>query len=136
MSYAVSASLQAAVYQALDADAALAALVGDAVYDALPAGSLPPLYVVLGPEQVRDRSDKTGDGAEHDITVSVVTDETGFQAAKQAAGAVSDVLHGAALVLGRGRLVSLNFLKAAAKLDGTGSDRRIDLKFRARVADE
>jgi len=36
MSYGVSSALQAAVYQALISDADLAALVGTAIYDALP----------------------------------------------------------------------------------------------------
>ena len=82
MSYAASGPLQAAVYQALAADADLTALVGAAIYDAVPPGTLPPLYVTLGQELVRDRSDKTGDGAEHEFTVSVVTQTAGFAAAK------------------------------------------------------
>ena len=45
MSYAVSGALQAAVFAALSGDAALAALVGSAIYDAVPAGTVPDLYV-------------------------------------------------------------------------------------------
>ena len=41
MSYALSSALQSAVYQALLDDAALTALVGTAVYDALPVGAMP-----------------------------------------------------------------------------------------------
>ncbi|MGC9370615.1 MAG: DUF3168 domain-containing protein [Paracoccaceae bacterium] len=135
MSYGVSAALQAAVYQHLAADAALAALVGGAIYDALPAGTLPDLYVSLGPEEARDRSDKTGGGALHLFTVSVVSATAGFQAAKDAAAAVSDALVDAPLSLGRGVLVSLQFDRARAErlTDGT---RRIDLRFRARVDDQ
>ena len=135
MSYGVSAALQAAVYQHLLADAAVAGLVGTAVYDALPAGTLPSTYVSLGPEVVRDRSDKTGAGAEHEVTVSVVTDAAGDQGAKAVAGAVSDALVDADLVLSRGSLVGLWFVKAVARSDGTSGLRRIDLKFRARVDD-
>lgn len=135
MSYAVSAALQAAVYGALQADAALEALVGEAIYDALPAGSAPPLYVALGPEQVKDASDGTGAGAWHDLTVSVVTEAAGFHGAKAAAAAVSDVLHGAALTLTRGRLVGLWFRKAKAGR-ASGGLRRIDLSFRARVEED
>jgi len=135
MSYGVSAALQAAVYQHLAADAALAALVGSAIYDALPAGTLPDLYVSLGPEEARDRSDKTGGGALHLFTVSVVSAAAGFQAAKDAAAAVSDALVDAPLSLSRGVLVSLQFDRARAErlTDGT---RRIDLRFRARVDDQ
>ncbi len=136
MSYGVAAALQVAVYQRLVADAALAALVGTNVFDALPAGALPPLYVVLGTEEVRDASDKTGGGALHQFTVSVVTESAGFATAKAAAAAVSDALVDAPLTLARGNLVSLNFYKAKAARVGTGTVRQINLIFRARVADD
>lgn len=132
MSYAGAAPLQAAVYQALQSDAALAAFVGDKVYDAIPQGPLPGLYVALGPETVKDASDGNGAGAWHDFTVSVVTETAGFQGAKDAAAAVSDALSGATLALSRGRLVGLWFRKAKAARE-TGGLRRIDLTFRARV---
>ncbi|WP_425039194.1 DUF3168 domain-containing protein [Primorskyibacter sp. S187A] len=135
MSYAVSAALQAAVFQTLATDATLNNVVGSAVYDALPAGQLPPIYVTLGAEQVRDASDKTGNGATHDIGLSVVTESAGFQQAKEAAAAISDALVDQPLTLSRGRLVSLQFLRAVAKRDQAGLQRRIDLTFRARVED-
>lgn len=135
MSYAMSAALQAAIYQRLLADAALSALVGTNVFDAAPKGKMPGLFVVLGAEKVRDASDATSTGAWHDLTVAVVTDAAGFQNAKEAAAAVSDALHDAALVLSRGRLVSLRFLQAQAGRE-SGAKRRIDLTFRARVEDD
>ena len=85
MSYGASPALQAAVYQALIGDAGLAALVGTAIYDAIPSGSLPATYVAIGPEAAYDKSDKSGGSAEHVFTVSVVTDSAGFQAAKDVA---------------------------------------------------
>lgn len=133
MSYGIGAALQAAVYQRLVGDAALGALVGGAIFDAVPPGTVAGTYVSLGPEDVRDASDATGSGAEHDFVVSVVTDEAGFQAAKAAAAAVSDALLGAALTLARGRLVGLWFLRARARRVDTGALRRIDMTFRARV---
>lgn len=136
MSYAMSSALQAAVYQALTSDADVTALVGSAVYDALPAGTLPPLYVVLGSEDVRDASDKTGGGALHEFTITIVTESAGFATAKNAAAAVSDALVDAELTLTRGTLVSLNFYKAKAARVGTGDVRQINLIFRARVADD
>lgn len=135
MSYALSGPLQAAVFQQLFNDPALSALVGDSIFDALPSGAVPPLYVALGPEKVRDASDATGGGALHELTISVVSDAAGFATAKAAAGLVSDALVGADLELSRGALVSLNFYKAAAARVGTGDTRRIDLFFRARVCD-
>lgn len=136
MSYGVSAALQAAVYQRLAADPALGTLVGSSIYDALPSGALPPLYVVLGAEEARDASDKTGGGALHEFTISVLTESAGFSTAKAAAAAVSDALVDAPLVLTRGSLVSLNFYKAKAARIGTGDMRQINLIFRARVADD
>lgn len=134
MSYAVSAALQAAVYARLQGDAALGALVGTDIYDALPQGSLPAIYVALGPETARDASDAGGTGAWHRFVVSVVTSKSGFQTAKDAAAAISDALHRADLALGRGHLVGLWFEKAKAAREARGL-RRIDLTFRARVED-
>lgn len=133
MSYAVAGALQAAVYQHLRADAVLAALVGAAVYDAMPPGVLAGTYVSLGPEDVADASDKTGAGAVHDFVISVITDAAGFATAKAVAAAVSDALVGADLVLSRGRLVGLWFLRATARRVEKADMRRIDLVFRARV---
>lgn len=136
MSYGVSSALQAAVYQQLISDADLTALVGTAIFDAIPSGSVPATYVALGPENVLDASDKSGGGALHLFTVSVITDSAGFQAAKDVAGRISDLLSGAQLTLSRGALVSLGFDRASARREGTGSVRRIDLRFRARVQDD
>jgi hypothetical protein len=136
MSYAVAAALQRAVFGCLSQDAPLAALVGDAIYDALPAGALPSLYLVLGPEDVRDASDKTGAGAFHSFTISVVTEHAGFATAKAVAGAVCDALVDVDLTLDRGSLVALQFTRAKAARIGTGTKRQINLIFRARVADD
>lgn len=135
MSYGVAAALQEAVFQRLSNDAVLAGLVGGAIYDALPPGPLAPLYVTLGPEDVRERGDGSAGGAWHSFTVSVVTDGPGFLGAKQVAGAVSDALADARLVLGRGHLSGLTFLRARARRETGGTLRRIDLVFRARVND-
>jgi len=135
MSYGVAVALQQAIYQHLRDDAALTALVGDAVYDAVPPGIVAGTYVSLGPEDVREASDKTGHGALHEITVSVVTDAAGFTQAKAVATAVSDALVDATLVLARGQLVYLNFFRARARRVQDADVRRIDLRFRARVQD-
>ncbi|WP_292288074.1 DUF3168 domain-containing protein [Marivita sp.] len=135
MSYAVAAALQGAVYQQLQSDAGLSVLVGDRVYDAVPKGRLPDLYVALGPEQAKDASDKTGHGAWHEFAVSVVSDDAGFQTAKEVSAAVCDALIDADLALDRGRLVALTFKRAVARREKAGR-RRIDLIFRARVEDD
>ena len=135
MSYGVAGALQAAIYQRLKANTALEALVGEAIHDAPPPGTAPDLMVLIGPETVRDRSDATGSGAEHELVVSIVGDAAGFAAVKAAAVAVSDALEGAELVLARGRLVGLWFLRAQAERDRRGQGRRVNLVFRARVED-
>lgn len=136
MSFAMSGPLQAAVYAALTADTALASVVGTAIYDAVPAGALPPIYVRLGSETVTDASDCSGAGAVHQLTVSVITTSPGFSQAKAAAAAVSDVLHGSDLTLSRGRLVYLRFERARASRVESAATRQIDLRFAARVQDD
>ena len=135
MSYAVSPALQAAVFQRLWPSEALRALVGIGIFDAAPIGTVSGTYVTLGPEDVRDRSDRSGAGAEHDFVITVVSDAAGFQLAKSVAAEVSDSLQSAPLSLSRGRVVGLWFLRAAARRADKGALRRVDLTFRARVED-
>ncbi len=91
----------------------------------------PSTYVLIGPEDVRDRSDKTGQGAEHRLVISVISRGLGLSAAKAMAVAVSDALSDAALALSRGTLVSIGFVRAVARRTDNGEGRRIDLTFRA-----
>ncbi|NAZ35520.1 DUF3168 domain-containing protein [Rubellimicrobium sp. CFH 75288] len=136
MTFALSHALQQAVFARLSADPALAALVGPHLYDALPPGPPPALYVALGPEEARDRSDATLRGAEHDFLVSVVSTAEGFAQAKAAAALVCDALLGAPPALGRGRCAFLAFRRATAQRRGPGGERReIALTFRARLED-
>ncbi|WP_127111748.1 DUF3168 domain-containing protein [Shimia sediminis] len=135
MSYAMAEALQGAIYTHLQGDAAVAALIGDAVYDEVPPGDLPGTYVSLGTETVLDRSDKSGAGAEHRLTISVISEAAGFAVSKAVAVAISDALEGADLTLARGRLVFLKFDRATARRAGSANTRRIDLRFRARVED-
>jgi len=133
MSYGAGAALQAAIYQLLQADPAVQALVAGRVYDAPPAGEVPPLYVALGEERARDRGDQTGRAARHEFTVSVVGEAGGFAAAKAAAAAISDALEGARPALARGRVVQMAFRRATARRVGRNAQRRIDLRFAALV---
>ena len=130
MSYQAAAALQAAVFARLSGFPALA---GVSIVDAMPPGTAPGTFVLIGPEQVVDQSDKTGGGAEHRFEVAVISDASGFVSAKTLAGAVSEALVDAGLTLATGRLVSIGFLRATARrLDG-GALRRIDMTFRARI---
>ncbi len=131
MSYGAAAALQAAVFQRLSGFPALA---GVAVVDAVPPGGGAGTFVLIGPEEVVDQSDKSGGGAEHRIAISVISDRTGFLPAKTVAVAVSDALIDAPMTLSRGYVVSVRFLRASALRLEEGDVRRIDLTFRARVA--
>lgn len=130
MSYGAAAALQAAVYGLLST---APALTGVLVVDAMPPQGGSGTFVLIGPEEVLDQSDKTGDGAEHRIVVSVISDATGFLAAKTLATAVSECLVDATPPLTSGRIVGIRFLKAMAKRLEDGDVRRVDLTFRVRV---
>jgi len=134
MSYAVSGAVQSAVYQRLAGDAALAALVGDAVFDSPPGGTLPALFVQIGAEEGRDVSGQGAALLRLDLGVAVRGADTGFAAVKAAAGAVSAALEDAPLALAVGRLVSLRLARARARA-GVGGPRRreVVLTFRALV---
>lgn len=130
MSYQAAAALQAAVYGALSAAASLA---GVGIVDAMPPGTSPGTFVLIGPEVAVDQSDTTGAGAEHRFSVSVISDANGFMTAKTVAAAVSEVLLAGGMVLATGHLVSVKFLRAVARRLDEGAVRRIDMSFRARV---
>ncbi len=130
MSYAAAAALQAAVFGRLTGFAGLA---GVAVLDATPPGVAPETFVLIGPEVVNDRSDKSGLGADHLMSIAVISTANGFRTAKLVAGAVSEALAGHAMTLTTGRLVYLAFVQARARRLGEGNVRRIDMTFKARV---
>ena len=136
MSYAMSESVQEAVFGLLSADAPLSGLIGSAVFDAEPEGAVPDTYVTLGVETVRDRSSKSGAAAAHDLTVSVVSMLSGFRTAKAVAGAISDALVGAKPALSRGGVCGIWFVRGRARRVRTNDTRRIDLTFRILVEDE
>ena len=136
MSYGVSAALQSAIFTHLQGDTLLSSLVDGAIFDAVPTGELPGTHVVLGAETVLDRSDGSGQGAEHRLTISVISQLAGFAESKAVAAAICDALQDADLTLVRGRLVFMNFQRAVAKRVGSDNQRRIDLRFHARVEDD
>ncbi len=128
MSYVISAALQKAVFQQLDT-------LSYPVFDAVPSGPLPELYISIGPEEVRDVSDATGTGAVHFFTVTVFSAAPSFAKAKTVAAEVCDTLTGPMPWLDRGRLVGLSFQRARARRVSQGGGRQIELRFRARVED-
>lgn len=136
MSYEASGALQAAIYQALRTDPALGALIGDAVYDALPVTAPTGTYVALGAEDVADAGDMTGRGSRHDFVVSVLSGTEasgGFAPVKAAAAAVVSALEDGVLELDHGHLAGLWFVGARARRADGGAGRRVDMTFRARI---
>lgn len=134
MSYASAGALQTALYQFLTDDAEVMALTGGAVFDAAPPGTPAGTHLVLGEEEVIDRSDITGPGAEHRFTLSVRSDASGFVQAKAVAARLAVIVPEAALDLAPGgRLVAIWFYRAQARRAEGGTVRRVDLRFRARV---
>ena len=130
MSYQASAALQSAIYARLSG---FAGLSGVSIVDAMPPGTALGTFVLIGPEQVLDQSDKSGGGAEHRFEIAVISDASGFLTAKQVAGTVSEALVDVVLTLAMGRLVSIQFLRATARRLEAGDTRRIDMTFRARI---
>lgn len=130
MSYAAAAALQVAIFAQLSA---APALTGVPVLDAMPGQGGPASFVLIGPEEVLDRSDKSGAGAEHRFQISVISADTGFLAAKTLATEICESLEASLPALSVGRLVHLRFVKAKAQRLRDGGVRRIDLTFGARI---
>lgn len=135
MSYAAACDLQAAIWQILRSNADLGAVVGDAVFDAMPVTPPTGPYVALGREDVSDAGDITARGARHDFVVSVLEggDAGGFAAVKEAAGLVVEALEDNLPDLPGARLVGIWFQRARARRAERGGARRVDLTFRARI---
>lgn len=133
MSYSRATALQAALFASLSGDAELTMLVPGGVHDAPPPGTPQGTYVVLGAEEVIDRSDVSGPGAEHRVLISVLSDAAGFATAKAAAERVGAILSATPPALAQGRIVAIWFHTATARKDDAGNVRRVDLRFRVRI---
>ena len=135
MSFFGSTALQAAVYDRLSNDTVMVSLVGSDIYDVLPSGTIPDIYVTIGDERVKDASDSTGDAVRVEFDVSVVSRSGGFQAAKSTGYAIINALVSTPMTLTQGHLAGLWFLKTTAKRTGDPEVRRLDLTFKGFVQD-
>lgn len=133
MSYHSAAALQQALFDTLAGDTELAVLLPGGLHDAPVPGTPQGTYGVIGVEDVIDRSDVSGPGAEHRVVIAVVSDAAGFLTAKAAAARISQVLPDTQPVLAVGRVVAIWFHQARARRVDGGTVRRIDLSFRVRV---
>lgn len=123
-------ALQKAVYAALAADAALAALVATRIHDNPPDDVALP-YLTLGESEMRDWSAGEGAGAEHRLAFRAFTRGGGRTQAKAILGAVRAVLHDAALTIEGHALVNLRFLDADTRREADGTTWRGTIRFRA-----
>lgn len=133
MSFVHSSALQTAIFSTLSADVALAALVGNHIYDAVPNGELVPNYVLLGEEKALNRGDYMGKASRHDVTISVVSNANGFSDAKLIASKISEILDENPIVLSAGNMRRIQFRSARARRNFGAMERRIDLVFRALI---
>ena len=126
-----SNELQSAIYDALTNDATITSLVGTDIYDARPSGTLPDTFVLIGEESVFDRSDKTHSAAIYAVRISVVTTASGFGGAKSIAAAICNVVEESNLTLSSANLRRVEFRRAFARRNRSGTERKIELLFRA-----
>lgn len=131
MSYAVSAAVQKAMYEALVADPPVGA-----IFDGAPEGEVPDTYAVIGAEDVRDRSSMDARLSEHRAIVTVYGAEAAFSSTKLMAGAICDRMLAGLPNLDRGRVVSIEFIRARARRVTSNAQRRIEMTFRLIVEDD
>lgn len=139
MSCALSWPLQQALFEAIGADAACAAYLGERIYDAAPpfgpdAGE-EGLYLTLGDENVADWSTASDRGARHRVILTVHAPRRGFAEAKQAAAAVTDLLLEGAITPARGRIVTTRFVAARTRRAEADQLREVELRFDITVED-
>jgi hypothetical protein len=124
-------SLQQAMFAALSADAALAALVGaNRIYDDVPQATSPP-YVVLGPVTARDWSTATEAGTEHIITLHVWSKAPGKKQTHEIMDAIRATLHDQPLTPAGHRLINLRQEASDIRRAPDGETIHGTLRFRA-----
>ena len=126
-----SASLRAAVHDALAADPALVALLGGAkVYDEPPRGVAFP-YVTLGEMRVADFSTGSEPGAEHQLTLHAWSRQGGQREAHLITGVLLQALDDAPLTLADHRLINFRFAVADVRREADGRTYHALVRFRA-----
>ena len=124
-------ALRAAVHDALNADAALVALLGGAkVYDEPPASTAFP-FVTIGEARVANFSAGDAPGEEHHLTLHGWSRQGGHREADMIAGALLAALDDAALALAGHRLVNLRFAVADVRREADGRTYHALVRFRA-----
>lgn len=124
-------ALRAAIHDALNADAALTAMIGGPkIYDEPPLSPAFP-YVTLGEARVSDFSTGTEAGAEHQLTLHAWSRQGGHREAHEIAGALLQALDDAPLTLSGHRLVNMRFSVADIRREADGRTYHALVRFRA-----
>ncbi len=113
-------ALQKAIFQTLEADAALTALLGAGkIFDDVPQGAAFP-YLTIGQSTARDWSTSSEAGFEHNLTLHVWSKSHGRKQVQETLGAIHDVLHDANLTLEDHNLINLrhNYTEIRRTPDG------------------
>ena len=127
-----AAELQKAIFEALGANATLAALVGTRVFDHAPANAAFP-YITFGRTSVYDWSTGTESGTEHLFTLHVWSKAKGKKEALEIMELARGTLHDAALELEGHKLVNLRLEFSEARYDDRNEAHHGLLRFRAVV---
>jgi hypothetical protein len=125
-----SFSLQAAIFSALSADAALQSLIGSRLYDAVPQPATFP-YAVIGDDTESNWDTATEQGSEHIVSVDAWSQGGGHKESKTIADAVRAVLDGASLAPSGQTLIDIRYQGAEFARQPDGETYRATLKFRA-----
>lgn len=124
-------ALQAAMFGALAADAAVVGALGGArIYDDPPQGAEYP-YLTFAQSLSRDWGAAGADGQEHTVTLHVWSRESGRKQAFAVIDAVRAVLHDATLTLSGHRLVNLQHEASDVRRDAGGDHVHGIVRFRA-----
>ena len=124
-------ALRAAIYDALVADTALAAVLGGAhVYDEPPRGAAFP-YVTLGESRLSDISGDAVPTQEHQLTLHAWSRQGGHKQAHAIAGALLSALDDAPLSVNGQVLVNLRFALADIRRESDGRTYHAIVRFRA-----
>ena len=126
-----SASLQKAVFSALNASTALNDLLGGArIFDDVPPQTSFP-YVTFGQSQERDWSTGSESGGEHILTLHVWSRRAGRRQAQEVIEAIRNALHDRPVTLENYRLVGLRHEFSEIRRDPDGETWHGLSRFRA-----
>lgn len=124
-------ALRRAIRARLVADASLLSALGGAkIYDEAPRGAETP-YLLLAESSLRDWSTSGSKGAEHLITLSVISTQRGAAEAIDIGETIIALLDDAPLALDGHHLVSISHQTSETRREQNGRFARLDLRFRA-----